>query len=90
VQTPNDILVEKLGLDIPPAPEVTLEQILPREIRISFKHCEVPNTVHKHVVEVNGIKGEQAALVTFGPLLTGSSWGDKATGDRSIHFESHA
>lgn len=57
VQTPNEILVDKLGLDIPPAPELILEEIQSREIHIAWKQPELPNSIHKHIVHVNGKKG---------------------------------
>jgi hypothetical protein len=57
VQTPNEILVDKLGLDIPPAPEIILEEILSREIHIAWKQPEPPSSIHKHIVYVNGKKG---------------------------------
>ncbi|KAE8151036.1 hypothetical protein BDV25DRAFT_139285 [Aspergillus avenaceus] len=55
-QTPNDVLVEKLGLDIPPPPEVTLEEITTHEIRIAWKQPEFHNSIHKHIIQVNGSK----------------------------------
>ncbi|KAI5289123.1 hypothetical protein KEM54_004372 [Ascosphaera aggregata] len=55
-QTPNDLLVEKLGLDIPPAPEVTLEEISSRSIRVAWKHSDPHNSINKHLVQVNGVK----------------------------------
>ncbi|KAK2743777.1 hypothetical protein FQN57_004714 [Myotisia sp. PD_48] len=54
--TPNDLLVEKLGLDIPPTPEVTLEEIGARELRIAWKYPELQNSVNKHSIQVNGVK----------------------------------
>lgn len=57
VQTPNEILVHKLGLDIPPAPETILEEILSREIHITWKQPELPNSIHKHILHINGKKG---------------------------------
>lgn len=56
-QTPNDVLVDKLGLDIPPAPELTLEEISAREIHIAWKQPEFHNSIHKHVIQVNSAKG---------------------------------
>jgi len=56
-QTPNEILVDKLGLDIPPAPEVTLEEISTHEIRIAWKQPDFHNSIHKHIIHVNGVKG---------------------------------
>lgn len=56
-QTPNDILVEKLGLDIPPAPDVTLEEISSTRIRIAWKHPDLQHSIHKHLIQVNGVKG---------------------------------
>ncbi|KAF7717193.1 Fibronectin, type III domain-containing protein [Penicillium ucsense] len=55
-QTPNDVLVEKLGLDIPPPPEVTLEEITAREIRLAWKQPEFHNSIHKHIIQVNNVK----------------------------------
>lgn len=56
-QTPNDILVDKLGLDIPPSPEVTLEEIAAREIRIAWKQPEFHNSIQKHIIQINSAKG---------------------------------
>ncbi|KAL2824178.1 hypothetical protein BDW59DRAFT_147956 [Aspergillus cavernicola] len=55
-QTPNELLIEKLGLDIPPPPEVTLEEITAREIRIAWKQPEFHNSIHKHIIQINGAK----------------------------------
>ncbi|OAX85428.1 hypothetical protein ACJ72_00199 [Emergomyces africanus] len=55
-QTPNDILVEKLGLDIPPAPDVTLEEISSTMIRIAWKYPDLQHSIHKHLIQVNGVK----------------------------------
>ncbi|KAL3471993.1 hypothetical protein BJX99DRAFT_236347 [Aspergillus californicus] len=55
-QTPNELLIEKLGLDIPPPPEVTLEEITAREIRIAWKQPDFHNSIHKHIIQVNGAK----------------------------------
>jgi hypothetical protein len=52
------VLIEKLGLDIPPPPEVTLEEITAREIRIAWKQPEFHNSIHKHIIQVNGAKGK--------------------------------
>lgn len=54
IQTPNDILVEKLGLDIPPSPLLTLEEISSREVQVTWKHAEPSSSVSEHHVEVNG------------------------------------
>jgi hypothetical protein len=53
-------LVEKLGLDIPPPPEVTLEEITAREIRIAWKQPDFHNSIHKHIIQVNNVKGTPA------------------------------
>jgi hypothetical protein len=57
VQTPNETLVDKLGLDIPPAPDLILEEIQSREVRIAWKQPELPNSIHKHVIHINGKNG---------------------------------
>lgn len=56
-QTPNEVLVEKLGLDIPPPPEVTLEEITAREVRLAWKQPEFHNSIQKHIIQVNNVKG---------------------------------
>ncbi|KAF7586274.1 hypothetical protein BBP40_009170 [Aspergillus hancockii] len=68
--TPNDVLVEKLGLDIPPPPEVTLEEITAHEIRIAWKQPEFHNSIHKHIIQVNGSKvGESKRAETAVEVL---------------------
>ncbi|PYH99419.1 hypothetical protein BO71DRAFT_394299 [Aspergillus ellipticus CBS 707.79] len=69
-QTPNEQLVEKLGLDIPPPPEVTLEEITAREIRIAWKQPEFHNSIHKHIIQLNGLKvGESKRAETAVEIL---------------------
>ncbi|EAS32218.3 fibronectin type III domain-containing protein [Coccidioides immitis RS] len=68
--TPNDVLVDKLGLDIPPTPEVTLEDIGSREIRIAWKYPDLHNSIHKHVIQVNGVRvGESKRSETAVSIL---------------------
>ncbi|EXJ88102.1 hypothetical protein A1O1_05030 [Capronia coronata CBS 617.96] len=70
IKTPNEILVEKLGLDIPPTPLVTLEEISSREVQISWKHAEPSTSVQEHHIEVNGRvigttrKNEMGAIIS--------------------------
>ncbi|KAJ5682685.1 Fibronectin type III [Penicillium macrosclerotiorum] len=69
-QTPNDVLVEKLGLDIPPPPEVTLEEITAREIRLAWKQPDFHNSIHKHIIQVNNVKvGESKRAETAVEIL---------------------
>lgn len=61
--------MEKLGLDIPPPPEVTLEEITAREIRLAWKQPDFHNSIHKHIIQVNNVKGMHAlAIPMFAPL----------------------
>ncbi|KAI1989179.1 hypothetical protein LOZ53_003678 [Ophidiomyces ophidiicola] len=73
--TPNDVLVDKLGLDIPPPPEVTLEEIGSRDIRIAWKYPDSHNSIHKHIIQVNGVRvGESKrseTAVSVSNLLSG-------------------
>ena len=57
LQTPNDVLVQKLGLDIPAAPELVLDGIWARKIHVSWKSNELSNVIHKFVVKVNATHG---------------------------------
>ncbi|KAJ5578480.1 Fibronectin type III [Penicillium hispanicum] len=69
-QTPNEVLVEKLGLDIPPPPEVTLEEITAREIRLAWKQPDFHNSIHKHIIQVNNVKvGESKRAETAVEIL---------------------
>ena len=76
-QTPNEVLVEKLGLDIPPPPEVTLEEITAREVRIAWKLPDFHNSIHKHIIQVNGSKGSLFLRITFSSYINtnhSNSW----------------
>lgn len=58
IQLPNDELVEKLGLDIPPEPDLTLEEIATHHVQLSWKPIvdygsSVPS-IHEYQIEVNG------------------------------------
>ncbi|OJD18242.1 hypothetical protein AJ78_01742 [Emergomyces pasteurianus Ep9510] len=74
-QTPNDILVEKLGLDIPPAPDVTLEEISSTMIRIAWKHPDLQHSIHKHLIQVNGIKAGETKRSETGVTISNLSPG---------------
>ncbi|KAL1953338.1 hypothetical protein VTO42DRAFT_2992 [Malbranchea cinnamomea] len=68
--TPNEVLVDKLGLDIPPTPEVTLEEIGSRQVRIAWKYPEYQNSIHKHVIRINGVRaGESKRTETAATIL---------------------
>ncbi|KAJ9293846.1 hypothetical protein DTO271G3_7473 [Paecilomyces variotii] len=75
-QTSNEVLVDKLGLDIPPAPEVTLEEISAREIRIAWKQPDFHNSIHKHIIQINGAKAGETkraeTVVTISNLIPGN------------------
>ncbi|KIX02941.1 uncharacterized protein Z518_06491 [Rhinocladiella mackenziei CBS 650.93] len=70
ISTPNDILVDKLGLDIPPAPLIILEEISAHEVQITWKHAEPSASVQEYHVEVNGRvvgttrKNEMGAIIS--------------------------
>ncbi|KAJ5126813.1 hypothetical protein N7448_007592 [Penicillium atrosanguineum] len=69
-QTSNEVLVEKLGLDIPPPPEVTLEEITARDIRLAWKQPDFHNSIHKHIIQVNNVKvGESKRVETAVEIL---------------------
>lgn len=54
INTPNDILVDKLGLDIPSEPLVTLEGIEPRQVQISWKPLEANTSIQEYHIELSG------------------------------------
>ncbi|KAK5938472.1 hypothetical protein PMZ80_009443 [Knufia obscura] len=70
LHTPNDVLVEKLGLDIPPEPTLTLEEIADRHVQISWKPEDSTTSIHEYHVELNGRtigttkKHETAAVIS--------------------------
>lgn len=91
-QTPNEVLVEKLGLDIPPPPEVTLEEITAREIRLAWKQPDFHNSIHKHIIQVNNVKGTSAPIPRFPfnrQVLKFVSGRIKTSRNRGGNFEPH-
>lgn len=46
--------MEKLGLDIPPAPVLTLEEISSHEVYVTWKLSEQSSSIQEHHVELNG------------------------------------
>lgn len=88
LHTPNEVLVDKLGLDIPPAPELILEEILPRQIHISWKQPELPNSIHKHVVHINGKKGLLYAPHLCSRLVLISVYSGRDQADRDCNCNS--
>ncbi|EYE99030.1 Fibronectin type III domain protein [Aspergillus ruber CBS 135680] len=69
-QTSNEVLVEKLGLDIPPPPDLTLEDITTHEIHIAWKQPDFHNSIHKHIIQLNGSKvGETKRAETAVEIL---------------------
>ncbi|KAL8731926.1 MAG: hypothetical protein Q9166_003058 [cf. Caloplaca sp. 2 TL-2023] len=56
-QKPVDELVELLGLDIPPVPDVSLGGISSDSVLLYWKPVENHSTSLKNTIQVNGIKG---------------------------------
>lgn len=58
IQLPNDELVEKLGLDIPPEPDLTLEEISAHHVQLAWKpiveYGSSVSPVQEYQIEVNG------------------------------------
>ncbi len=71
ITTPNDVLVEKLGLDIPPAPLITLEDISAHEVQITWKYAEPISTIQEHHIEVNGKVVRTTRKNEFGAIIGG-------------------
>ncbi|ETN41775.1 uncharacterized protein HMPREF1541_03712 [Cyphellophora europaea CBS 101466] len=76
--TPNDLLVDKLGLDIPPQPLVTLEEISATEVQIGWKPSETSTAIQEYQIEINGKvvdrckRSETAAVISH--LLPGRTY----------------
>ena len=62
-QKPNSELVEILGIDIPPVPEVALAGITTDSVLLYWKPPENYHSPLKHFVQVNGINGESAEFL---------------------------
>ena len=56
-QKPVDELVDLLGLDIPPVPDVSLGGISSDSVLLYWKPVDNQSTSLKHAIQVNGIKG---------------------------------
>lgn len=50
-------LVDVLGLDIPPVPDVSLAGISADSVLLYWKPPENPHVSLKHIIQVNGING---------------------------------
>ena len=57
-QKPVDELVDLLGLDIPPIPEVSLAGITAESVLLYWKPPGNQSASLKHAIQVNGIKGK--------------------------------
>jgi len=77
IQTPNDVLVEKLGLDIPPSPLLILEEITAREVQLTWKHAEPSSSVSEYHVEVNGRVVGSTRKTETGAVISNLSPGTK-------------
>lgn len=63
---PVDELVNLLGLDIPPAPEVSLAGITSDSVVLYWKPPDLQSTSLTHSIHVNGIQG--MFLVDYGEI----------------------
>ena len=75
--TPNDVLIEKLGLDIPPAPILILEEISSQEIHLSWKYSEPSSSIQEHCIELNGSVIGTTKKSEMGAVIPGLSPGTK-------------
>lgn len=87
-QKPVDELVDLLGLDIPPVPEVSLAGITAESVLLYWKSPETHSASLKHAIQVNGIKGMLLVNLLksffFALLTTACSVGEFGRGDTSI------
>ena len=67
-QKPNSELVEILGIDIPPVPEVALAGISTDSVLLYWKPPENYQSPLKHFVQVNGINGKRSNYSQFQTL----------------------
>lgn len=65
-----DELVDLLGLDIPPVPEVSLAGITAESVLLYWKSPETHSASLKHAIQVNGIKGILFAKLSQVTLLS--------------------
>ena len=78
-QKPVDELVELLGLDIPPVPDVSLGGISSDSVLLYWKPVDNQSASLKHAIQVNGIKGWSCVNLTSPqrPRLIILSWGNQ-------------
>ncbi|KAL8656743.1 MAG: hypothetical protein Q9226_002577 [Calogaya cf. arnoldii] len=70
-QKPVDELVELLGLDIPPVPDVSLGGISSDSVLLYWKPVDNQSTSLKHAIQVNGIKVGEINLKDDSIQVTG-------------------
>ncbi|KAI9817126.1 MAG: hypothetical protein M1827_001238 [Pycnora praestabilis] len=64
-------LIEKLGLEVPIAPDVSLAGIKPDSITLYWKAPDHHNTVVKHIIQVNGVIVGESARAETSVTVTG-------------------
>ncbi|KAL8660118.1 MAG: hypothetical protein Q9202_006803 [Teloschistes flavicans] len=70
-QKPVDELVDLLGLDIPPFPDVSLAGITSDSVLLYWKPAEIQSTSLKNAIQVNGIKVGEFGLKDTSIQVTG-------------------
>ena len=87
-QKPVDELVDLLGLDIPPVPEVSLAGITAESVLLYWKSPDNHSAALRHAIQVNGIKGilSESLFKNLFPSLLTTVWpvGEFGRGDTSI------
>ncbi|KAL8713423.1 MAG: hypothetical protein Q9220_002622 [cf. Caloplaca sp. 1 TL-2023] len=70
-QKPVDELVDLLGLDIPPAPDVSLGAVTSESVLLFFRPADNQSTSLKNAIQVNGIKVGEFGLKDNSLQVTG-------------------
>lgn len=75
-QKPVEELVDLLGIEIPPVPQVSLAGITAESILLYWKPTDLQSVTLRYVIQVNGIKGKclgRGCLRVVGKLTESSS-----------------
>lgn len=58
LKIPATTLIRLLGVDIPESPDICVDHLSESSVTLRWPKPEKATTSQKHIIEVNGIKGE--------------------------------
>lgn len=73
LRIPLPELIDKLGLEVPCAPEVSLAGIESNSITLHWNGPDKPSAIARYLIKVNGITGMHIIAVRFDAVINGGT-----------------